>query len=438
MKRIGTAALLSAGGAAAYGVALIAMDVLIAHRYGLGGQAAVFQAAYQVPSTLIAILSGGAILGTLIPLVSRSIHQPDIARTNDILARVAGFILVTQSLAVLAMVLFAPQIVAAVASGFTPALQYEVVSVLRWLLPLLLLNGLASIGISTLLAAQRVVLANLAPALMPLAGMATWWFWDDHGARWIAWGYLAGTTLQIAVLAIHLHRDRLAFLPPVWPRGEAVRTFMHTFMATALAHAALSAVLLVNTAIAGSLSARDLVTFIYGGKLVLLALAFLTSLMNNVGLPYLAHLAQQGDLALFRQRLRHILRLAALGGSVVALVWVLLAGWLIELLYARGEFSAEDVAAVVEVQRIFVLQAPFYLVGVVCWRTLNVIGEWRPLLLASLVALLVDVVAAAVLTPLYHSSGVAAAYCLSMVAWAAMLLLALRQRTKGELQGLHS
>ncbi len=435
MKRIGTAALLSASGAAVYGLALIAMDVLIAYRYGLGGQAAVFQAAFQVSSTLIAILSGGAILGPLIPLASRALHQADAARSSDFLARVAGFVLAAQTLAVLAMFLLAPQIVGLVASGFPLALQLETVAVLHWLLPLLLLNGLASIGIATLLAAQRVVLANLVPALMPLAGMATWLFWDAHGARWIAWGYLAGTALQVVLLALHLRRSQgLAFLPPAWPRGEAVASFVRTFMATSLAHAALSTVLLVNTGIAGSLSARDLAAFVYGGKLVLLALAFLTSLMNNVGLPYLVHLAQQGDQALFRQRLRHILRLAALGGSVVALVWILLAGWLIELLYARGEFSAEDVAAVVEVQRIFVLQAPFYLVGVVCWRTLNVIGEWRSLLLASLVALLLDVVAAAVLTPLYHSSGVAAAYCLSVVAWSAMLLLALHR----EHQGLHT
>lgn len=437
MKRIGTAALLSAGGAAAYGVTLISLDVLIAHRYGLGGQAAVFQVAYQIPSTLISILSGGAILGPLIPLVSRSLRQGRAA-TSDLLVRVAGFILASQALAVLLVYWFTPQVVRAVASGFSTELQSEVAAVLRWLLPLLLLNGLASIGIATLLASRRVVLANLAPALMPLAGMATWWFWDAHGASWIAWGYLAGTVLQIVLLAGYLRHDDLTFFPPAWPRGEAMRTFMRAFVATALAHAALATVLLVNTAIAGSLSERDLAAFVYGGKLVLLALAFLTSLVNNVGLPYLSELVQQGDREALRRRLGHILRLTAAAGTALAFFWVIGAGWIVDLLYARGKFSTGDAAAVVAVQRIFVLQAPFYLVGVVCWRTLNIFGEWRPLVLASLAALLIDVLAASILAPRHAAAGVAGAHALSMVAWAAVLLLAVRKRCARETEGLHS
>ncbi|MDP2834229.1 MAG: lipid II flippase MurJ [Pseudomonadota bacterium] len=428
MQRIGTATLLSASGAAAYGLALVALDALIAYRYGLGSQAAVFQAAFQVPAALINIISGGAILGALIPLVSRSLRQSDPSGTSDLLSGVAGFILALQSLVVLAMVAAVPLVAQGVASGFSAELKADTATVLRWILPLLVLNGLASIGISTLLAARRVVLANLAPALMPLAGMLTWPFWDEHGALWIAWGCLAGVALQVIVLTIGLRRDRLRFLPPAWPRGEAVRFFMRSFAATGLAHAALSAVLLVNTALAGSISGRELAAFGYGSRLVLLALAFLTSLINNVGLPYLSELAQQADREMFRRRLLHIIRLAGAAGFVLAFTWLAAAGWIVDLIYARGSFNAADVATVANVQRFFVLQAPFSLAGVVCWRALNVSGEWRPLVLASLAALVIDVAAATALAPSYASAGIAGAHTLGMAAWSAVLLFAIHQR----------
>lgn len=424
MQRIATATLLSAFGAATYGVALIAMDALIAYRYGLGGQAAVFQAAYQVPATLINILSGGAILGALIPLVTQSQKHPETKDTNNLLSSVAGFILCTQGGVVVVMIALAPQIVHAVASGFPPELQNETAEVLRWILPLFMLNGLTSIGISALLATRRVVMANLAPALMPLAGMATWPFWDEHGARWIALGCVIGAALQVIILALNLRRDNMQFLPPAWMRGEAVYLFMRTITATSLAYAALSAVLLVNTALAGSLSGRDLAAFSYGSRPVLLALAFLTSLVNNVGLPYLADLAQQADRETFRRRLIHIIQLAAAAGTVLALFWAAAAGWIVDLLYVRGNFGAEDGAAVALVQRLFVLQAPFSLAGVVCWRALNISGEWRPLVLASLAALLIDIVAATALAPHFASAGIATAHALCMAAWSAVLLLA--------------
>jgi putative peptidoglycan lipid II flippase len=430
-KRLSLSALYSASGAAAYGVAVIVLDLLLAKRYGLTGQAAVFQAANQIPATLVTILSGGAILGPLLPLVGRLLHESPQQQTGAFLTRVSGFLLLLQGAVVVLAWLFAPWLVRLIASGFPAELLDETENVLRWLLPGLLFNGLASIAIASLLAARHVLLANLAPMLLPLAGIASSLFWDVHGARWIAWGYLAGGVVQVAGLAWFLRRDRLSFLPPAWPRGEAMADFIRTFLATALAHAALSAVLLLNMAIAGSLSERDLAAFGYGSKLILLALAFLTSLVNNVGLPYLADLAHSQGHAVLFARLRSILLMTGGVGLTLALTWFPLADWVVSLVYARGSFSAADTAAVAAVQRIFVLQAPFYMVGVVCWRALNVTGSLRPLVAASLAALVVDIAVAALLAPRYQVEGVAAAYAASVLVWSVMLLSTLWRQGEG-------
>lgn len=428
--KLGSATFLSAIGATVYGLALVGMDVLIAKRYGLGDQAAVFQAAWQVLATLIAILSGGAILGPLIPLASRFLNEASRPEASAFLARTAAFILTMHMGVALLLFLFAPQLAALTASGFSNELQQETSRAIRWLLPLLLVHGLASIAMAVLLAAHRVAVANLAPVLMPLAGMTTSFFWDTQGALWMAWGYLAGTVLQLLSLTLHLKRERLVFLPPIWSGEEIPGGFRRTFLATALAHAALSSVLLINTAIAGSLSERDLAAFGYGGKLVLLALAFLTTLVTNVGLPYMLELAKRDGGATLWKQLRKLLALISGAGLLMALIWYPLTGWLIETLYARGQFTLQDATAVTQVQRIFVLQAPFYLAGVVCWRALNARSESGPLIKASLFALIVDISAAALLVPMLQAEGIAVAHVLSMAAWSAVLIFAMRSRSQ--------
>ncbi len=438
MRQIGTAALLSATGAAVYGCALIALDALIAYRYGLGDQAAVFQAAYQITTVLINILSGGAILGALLPLLSRSLKQSGAVGANSLLASVSGFIIAAQGLVVLVMIAVAPQLVDLIASGFSAELRDEATVVLRLLVVLLVLNGLASIGTSALLASGRVVLANLAPALWPMAAMLSWPLWNEHGARWIAWGCLVGVTMQVVFLTMDLRRERLYFLPALWPRGAAIATFIRGFVGTSLAHAALSALLLINTALAGAISERDLAAFSYGSRPVLLALAFVTSLVNNVVLPYMAELAQRDDVEVFRRRLFHIVCLATVAGTALAGCWFVAADWIVDLLYARGSFGTDDAAAVAQVQRFFVLQAPFSLAGVVCWRALNVSGAWRPLVLASVVALLIDIVAAATLAPRFASAGIAGAHALGMALWSVVLLVAVRSRAWDEPERLRS
>jgi peptidoglycan biosynthesis protein MviN/MurJ (putative lipid II flippase) len=109
---------------------------------------------------------------------------------------------------------------------------------------------------------------------------------------------------------------------------------------------------------------------------------------------------------------------------------VALSGWIISIVYARGEFNDADAALVANVQRAFVLQVPFYVVGIFCWRMLNALGEWKPLLLATLPALVLDIAVVSKLASEYHSIGVAGSYTLSIVVWALILFLALRNKLK--------
>jgi len=111
-------------------------------------------------------------------------------------------------------------------------------------------------------------------------------------------------------------------------------------------------------------------------------------------------------------------------------VWLLLADTVVDVIYARGALNRSDVEFVVTVQRWFLLQMPFYAVGVVCWRLLNTLAHWHTLFLASVLALAVDVGLAMALAEPMRTPGIAVAYVAAIAVWCTTLLLTLRGRLK--------
>lgn len=410
-----------------YGAALVLMDVAVAHRYGTGVQAATYQAAYLIPTILFSIFSSGAIQGAFIPIFIRLGGQR--------LSVEAQQFLMTSALAVLAVLLTLSVILMAgaemlstlVASGFDPEHQEQLTRVIRLMLPMLVFHGIASVFGAALIAKSRVGVANLATALIPLAGLCTYPWWEEgNGASMIAIAYVVGAGLYALILGVSLRLLGSPIFTTMVGGSQDTRIFMRVYVMAAFSHAAMSALLLINQSLAGSLTVQELAAFSYGIKLVLLALAFFTTVASNVILPHFSNIATQQEHHKIWLSARQLILRAGLVTGFVAFAWICVTEWVVEILYARGQFTLDDVSLVSSVQRIFLLQAPFYVVGVICWRIINALGKWKPLAVASLLALVLDVILAPYLARHSGVTGIAAAHSLAIVAWSMALLFASR------------
>lgn len=256
-----------------------------------------------------------------------------------------------------------------------------------------------------------------------------WPFWGaDNGAELIATGYVAGALLFAGITGLYLRSQGFVLLPTVRQVSPAWREFARPYLATSLAYAALASLLLLNQAVAGGHSQEVLAFFAYGVKLVSLALAFFTTIVNSVLLPHFSRATLQLP--------RHEIWPFALrfGGKAFAwacaasLLWIVLDEWIVRLVYARGNFTEGDVAGVTGVQRVFAAQIPFYVAGVCCWRMFNALGEWKPLLLASVTVVAVDALVVGSWAVRFGAQGIAAAHTMATMGWALMLIVALRAR----------
>lgn len=425
------ATLFSIAGAGIYGISLILMDVAIAHRYGTGTQAAVYQAAYMIPTLLVGMFSGGAVLGAFVPIFIRLGGRGRQAEANVFLRATAGTLLIILIPLTALLIWAAPLLAETIASGFDFTERQELINTLRFMLPMLVPHAVAYVYYSALVSIGRVGVANVGPLLIPATGMATFPWWGDHnGAALIAVGYVLGSALLAVVTGWRLRLDGFCVVPTSPARSPESGVFLRDYLTTGMALAALAVLLLVSQIVAASLSARDLAAFSFGTKLILLALAFFTTIVNSVALPHFSSLVVNVGRLETWLRMRHFTLRAFMLTSLGSLLWVFLSGWIVSIVYARGEFNDVDAALVANVQRAFVLQIPFYVVGIFCWRMLNALGEWKPLLWATLPALMLNIAVVSKFASEYRAIGIAGSYTLSIAVWALILFIALRKQLK--------
>lgn len=427
--RLKQATLFSVAGAAIYGFSLILMDIAIAQRYGTGTQAAVYQAAYMIPTLLMGVFSGGAIIGAYIPIFIRLGGQLNQPEASEFLRSSAGMLLIVLTPLTAALIWSAPLLAETIASGFNPTEREEVTKTLRLMLPMLIPHAVSYVYYSSLVSTGRVGVANLLPLLIPASGLVTYPWWGEHnGAELIAVGYSVAAILLALATGWRLRSVGLRVFPTRPSRSPDWKNFLHGYITTGLALAALSVLFLISQIVVAGLSARDLAVFSFGTKLILLALAFFTTIVNSVALPHFSSLIISAGRAETWVRLRYFLLLAFVLASIGTAIWVLLSGWIVSAIYASGEFSNADSDLVANVQCAFVLQIPFYVIGIFCWRMFNALGEWKPLLIATLPALIVNASVATPLASEYQATGIAAGYTLSIAVWAMILLITLRRK----------
>ena len=94
---------------------------------------------------------------------------------------------------------------------------------------------------------------------------------------------------------------------------------------------------------------------------------------------------------------------------MIALAMFISSEFLISLLFERNEFKPEDTQFVFPIQQMFVLQIPFYAVGIIFNRFLTSINKNNFLVISSIISLALNIALNTVLIDLMGVSGLALA-----------------------------
>ncbi|WP_156727750.1 murein biosynthesis integral membrane protein MurJ [Streptomyces apocyni] len=452
------AALLTAVLAAAGALLGLGRDQALAHLFGAGHETDAFLIAWTVPEVASTLLIEDGLAFVLVPAFSAALARR--AATTGSAAPDPVRALVATSLprltlaclaAALLLMLGAPHLVALLAPGLPdPGLAIDCTRLTATCVLTFGLTGYCS-------AALRAHSSYLAPAAIYLAynvGIITTMlvFADRWGVRSAAVGVAVGGALMVAIQAPSLRR-RLVAVPRFQPVTDgAAPDGAQEAPASAAASASapapaegrsmklmlIAAVLLfalcrqsqvlIERFLASSLPAGAISHLNYAQKVAQLPMV-LSLMLATVTFPVVAQAMARGDLERARERVERDLAAAAsivLAGAAVVFAC---APQIIEVLFQRGAFTAQDTAATAAVMRVYALGLLGHcLVGVLV-RSYFSAGRptWYPVL-AMAVGMVATAGGGAYAVGLWGVQGIAAANALGITLTAVLLLAAMGSR----------
>ena len=370
----------------------VGKELVVAWRFGTGNELDAFLMAMVVPSYIINVVAG-SFKSALIPeFIKVREQQGQIAAQqlfSGIIILALGLLIVTA----IATMVFAPLYLPVLASGFSDE-KIRLTTRLLWSLsPLILFNGIINIWGGVLNAGERFVLAAFSPAITPLAIVTMLLIFPSLGIYALAAGWICGSCLEIIILGIGLRKQKIS----VFPKWSKYDTNLHQ-VATQYVPVIAGAFLMCSTGIvdqsmAAMSDSGSVAALGYANRVISLPLTLATLALGTAVIPYFSKTIAQKDWVKITHTFNYYLRLIFISTVPLTIILILASKLIVQVLFERGSFNAEDTQIVSQIQMLYALQIPFYISAIFVVRLINSLGVNHFLAWGSSINLFVNVVA---------------------------------------------
>ncbi len=353
----------------------------------------VFLVAFRAPNLLRDLFAEGALSTAFITVFSRKIEAEGPNAAWELAAKMLTLATVFMSVVTLAGVVFAESLIDVLAPGFTPESREMTILLTRIMFPFILMVSLAALVMGMLNSRNVFGMPAMASSFFNIGSIVGgvglgWWMDPEFGERalvGLAIGTLIGGLLQLVVQVPSLRKVGFRFKPDFRWRDEGVMKTLTLMVPSVIAASAVQVNVMVNTSFAtltdGGASA---VTWLYAAfRLMQLPLGVFGVAVATITLPVVARIAASTDPSSFGPTLGKALRLAVFLTLPAAVGLYFLAYPIIDVIYQRGGFVAEDAY-----QTALALQ--FYAMGLVGYAGVKVFSptfyaidrKWTPMMVS--------------------------------------------------------
>ncbi len=387
---LGNMALIGILTLAVKGVAFL-KDLVSAARFGVSSEMDGFLLAFSVPAMAAAVFAAGVPVA-LVPAHAVAVRSGGEKEADQLAVNtlwcfgsfLAAFMAVLAALA-------GP--VAGWLDHDAPAHEIaRVASLLRALAPFGWFLGLSHVFAGLLQAKQRFFAGNIAPALVPLAGLLALAFGPESWGVWaLVGGTVAGSFILFAVLGVCASRASKVSLWRPTALDASFKQLAGDSLPLVLGSVFFLGIPVVDAVMAARLDAGSVAAISYADKACSLFTTFIAAAIGKVMLPQMAGIAASADWPGLR---RSLLRWTGVVGALslpVVLVLLVSAQLVVHLLFERGSFTAADTQHVASVLRFYGFQIPFCLTVLVATNAVLCLRGGRFMLVATLVALAANV-----------------------------------------------
>lgn len=412
--------------------------VLIAHRFGTGGDYDAYVLAFTVPDILLFLVIGGAVSSAFVPVTTERLAKGDPEEARRVVNGVMTAALLILGGAVLVLELLAPVVVGALAQHLSPEGRELAINITRILLIQALFLGLGGFATGVMIAYRRFVPYALAPFFYDLAIIFAALFLTQLpaangrlGVVGLAIGVALGGVLHLAVQVPSLWRVGWRPVVPSALRDPAVWRVAKLTVPISIGLIAIQANVAIDRYLASSLPSGRVSSLDFANEIAQIPNLTFTTALVVVMFPYFARNAALGQLDSLRRRAALAVRLNLFVLIPAGVGLVVLGPQLVALLLQRGAFDAQSTSLVAAPLALFAVgiaaQASIFLVVRVYYSLQQVI---TPMLIA-LASVLVNIVCTAIFLGPLGAAGLALATSIASTFNFVLLIWFVRRRIGG-------
>lgn len=362
-------------------------ELIVADYFGTTHVVDAFLFAYLLPAFLINILAGSfssAVMPTYIRTRDNKGRQVADRLFSSLLLVGVLFLLV----ATIILAMLGPILLALLASGFNQHTLALTQTLFYCLLPILLLTGLGHLFSTIINANERFAVVALVPAITPVCMIiALLTLANKWGIYALVVGSVLGAGLELFILVISAAGKNIPVFPRWYGMTEELRTVIGQYSPMIAGAFLMSSTGLVDQSMAAMLAPGSVATLNYANKVVAMILGIGSMALGTAVLPYFSNLVANKDWAGLQHTFKTYARLILLITLPVTVLLFVFSEPIVQLLFQRGAFTAQDTYQVSQTQAFYVLQLPFYMLGILGVRLISSLAKNEILMKIALVTL---------------------------------------------------
>lgn len=417
-------------------VVAAAKELVIAYRFGVSDALDAFLIAFVLPQFAIELI-GGSLNGALIPtFIYVREHEGQVAAQRLLSGvMVASIVLALAGLVLLA--LLGSVILPLLASGFTPEKLALTQQLYFMLLPTMLFCGIATIWRAILNAGENFALGAISPIVTPfltmclLLGITDW---DQIFVLTIA--TVVGLALEAGLLGWELRKRGFALMPWWYGASPAIRQVLRQYIPAVAASFLMGSTTLVAQSVAAMLGSGSVSILAYASKATTLLLGIGSVAVSTAIMPHFSRLVAFGDSIGVRQTFKTYAQIIVLVTVPLTVILMYCSEPLVRLFLQRGAFTEGDTSLVGQVQAIYLMQVPLYILSTLCVRVISSFKASHLLLWGTIINLILSIVCNYLFAQWFQVAGIALAISLMYLISTIYLLCAVTRLTAGTLSAI--
>lgn len=322
----------------------LARNIAITYQFGTSAEIDAYVAAFRLPDFIFNLLAGGALASAFIPPFTRLLAAGDARGSWRLATQVINLVfVVTAALCAVGMVFAEPFVRYLIAPGFSPEQQQLTANLMRFMLVTPIIFSVSGILMGILNAHHHFILPAAAPSMYNLGiiigALLFAPYWGVYG---LAGGVVLGALLHLLIQVPWLVRQRIPYTRALGIGDAQVFSVVRLMIPRALGNAAVQLNFWVNTYLASSLPVGSVAALNYAFLIMLLPQAVIAQAVGTVLFPTFARLVAEQQIDALRRAFSMVLRGVLFLAIPASVGLFLLREPAIQVLFQRGDFTAES------------------------------------------------------------------------------------------------